>query len=306
MYSSAFETYLNKNEAFFHIFKKADHLWSYLGKILILTRHLLNASSTNSHLISILGKNLPEKIKITTTRLKLFSIVGIPFSVVSLKSVSEKISKSYLLNDKEGVVLGSLSFTIIVIDVFDSLTTFVNTTLALSSRPPLARLSALGIPFGFAMAGLGTVFRITQVAKACGIHASLKAVRREMLRDFLEKKLDVTERQTKAAAALVEKNFRAIPGEIELKLQQLYSLITLERKEIFADHEIKEISQLLDDIQDKLKRKFIIEGLGIFANSLIMSALYLFCLGSLSSVPFWFLASSFFIRISSLTYLDLT
>src|ERR1700733_10555048 len=136
-------------------YERADHVWSYLGKIIILTRHLLNAASKSCQLISLLEKNLPGKIRIITTRLKLFSIVSIPFSLISLKSISEKIFKNFLINNKEGVVLSSLSFTIIVIDVFDSTSTFVNTVLDLSNRTPIVSLPALVLPFSFAMTELG-------------------------------------------------------------------------------------------------------------------------------------------------------
>ncbi|MFA6916143.1 MAG: hypothetical protein WC222_07080 [Parachlamydiales bacterium] len=309
------QTNLDRNEFFFQnqisteikrIYGKADQVWSYLGKIIILTRHLLNAASKSCQLICLLGKDLPERIKKTTTRLKLFSIVSIPFSLISLKSISEKIFKNYLINNKEDVVLGSLSFTIITIDIFDSITTFVNTVLDLSARSPIASLSALGLPFGLAMSGLGTISRIIQIAKTYQVSGSVSDVRIEMFEAFLEKKLGVNEIQAKIAAPLTEKTLKAIPGEIELQLHKLYDLITKDRTETFTDPQISEISQILDDIQAKLKKKYIIEGLGIFANTLIISALCLFCLGSLSSMPFLLLASSFFTRIFSLTYQDLT
>lgn len=270
------QTNLNGNECFFQTqtcarlkknYEKADHVWSYLGKITILTRHLLNAASKSCQLISLLGKDLPERIKKTTTRLKLFSIVSIPFSLISLKSISEKIFKNFLINNKEDVVLGSLSFAIIVIDVFDSITTFVNTVLDLSERAPIASLSALGLHFGFAMSGLGTISRIIQVSKTYQVHRSVSDIRKEMLEAFLEKNLGINEMQAKIAAPLTEKILKAIPGEIELKLGKLYDLITTDRTETFTDQQISEISQILDDIQAKLKKKCIIEGLGIFANT---------------------------------------
>lgn len=314
MYSlTIHQTNLNRNEFFFQnqtsskkLYEKMEHVWSYLGKIIILARHLLNAASKNCYAISLLGKDLPERVKVITTRLKLSSIVGIPFSLVSLKSISEKIFNNFLISDREGVALGSLSFTIVFIDVIDSLATFVNTILTLSARTPIASLSALGLPFGFAMSGLGSISRTTHIAKACQVYKRVSNIRKEMLEVCIEKKLVINKNQVKTTLSFIEKTLKIIPGEVELKLQKLYDLITIDKNEIFTDQQIGEISQILDDIQDKLKKKFIIEGFGIFSNTLTISALCLFCLGSLSSIPFLLLASSFFIRISFLIYQDLT
>lgn len=284
----------------------ADHTWSYLGKVIIFTRHLLNAASKNCHLISLLGKDLPQRIAKTILRLKLFSILSVPLSLASLKSTSEKIFKNFLINDKEGIALSSLTFTITAIDVLDSISTFVNTVLNLWSRPSIASLSALGLPFGFAMSGLGIVSRIIQVAKTHQVSKSVSDIRKEMLKTLLENKLGITEMQAITKTHLTEKSLKAIPGEIEFKLRELYGLISADRIQRFTVQEMNEISQLLDNIQAQLKKKFIIEGVGIFANTLIISALFLFCLGSLSATPFLILASSFFIRIFSLIYQDST
>ncbi|MCE2982220.1 MAG: hypothetical protein LW832_01515 [Parachlamydia sp.] len=282
------------------IYAKTEYFWSYLGKIVLLTRHLLNATSRSSRLVPMLGDNFPQKVVKMTTRLKLFSIVGVPFSLVSLKSISEKIFKSYSLNDKEAVALGSLAFTITSIDAFDSTATFANTVLLLSARSPIARLSALGMPCGFAMTGLGIISRIGHIAQSCRIYYSLSDIRKKMLEAYLEEQLGINERQALLAAPFTEKTFRAAPGEVEVKLRQLYNLITAHRTERLTDQEKNEISHILDAIQTLLKKKVFLDGLGISANCLSLSALCLFCLGSLNSTPFWLLSGSFFIRISSL------
>jgi|688.fasta_scaffold19462_11 hypothetical protein len=309
------QTNLYKNEIVFSnqtrarfkiIYEKAEHVWSYLGKMMILTRHLLNATSKSCQLLTVCGKDFPGKAVEITTRLKLFSIVSVPFSLTSLKSISAEIFKSFLVKDIESVTLSSLSFTIITIDLFDSMTTFVNATLAVSAHEPIASLSALSLPFGFGMSGLGIVSRIIQISKACQVYKSIRSIRKESLEAFLEKKLDVTATQARIVTLLRKHTLRTIPVEIGLKLQKLYDLLANNRSEALTDQEMDKISQILDEIQDRLKKKFIIEGLGTTANTLIILALFMFCWGSLSAVPFVFLATSFFIRISSLTYQDLT
>lgn len=154
-------------------YSTCEHLWSYLGKIVLLIRSLLNIAIRNSYIIAAAGKNFPQTVKDTITRMKLFSIVSVPFSLVNLDSTVRKIFNSFLLNDREGMALSTLSFTIIAADVIDSVTTFINASLALSSANPIGIFSALGLPLGFTMSGLGTISRTIQVAKAANLYRNI-------------------------------------------------------------------------------------------------------------------------------------
>lgn len=302
------------NEGFFQnpasirlkIYDKAEHVWSYLGKTIILTRQLMNAATKSRKWINFLGQDLLGRFQKTITRLKLFSIVSVPFNLVSLKSISEKIFKNYTINDMEGVRSGSLTATIIAIDVFDSISTFVNAVLELSARVPIASLSALGIPSGFAMSGLGTISRSLQITKICQVYKSISNVQKAMREAFLEKKLGVNQIRANLSAPLTEKVLKALPGDIESQLRKLNQLINNESTETFTPDQLKEISQILAGIQGTIKKKFVVEGLGIFANTLNISALSLICLGTVSSQPFLLMASCYFTRILSLAYQDLT
>lgn len=281
------------------IYTKSEHGWSYLGKIITLIRHLLNIAGKSCSLISLIGKDLPLKVKVITTRLKLFSVVGIPFSLVSLKNISKKMHKNYLLQDSNGMMLSSLSFAINSLDVLDSSATFVNTTLSILEKAPIQSLAAIGMPFGFAMSGLGLVSRGIQIKKIWQVNGSVQKVRKE-LKACLETNVSA---KSDIAASLQPNVLQIIPGEIEKKLRKIYTLITTNTN--WNDDKLSQVQQMLDDVQAALKKKFVIESLGSSANILIFSALYLFCIGSASSLPFLLLASAFSIRISSLVYQDL-
>src|SRR5438132_56509 len=71
-----------------------EHSWSYLGKMALLSRHLLNISIKTCHRFTLSCHGLSEKVTRIITRIKLLSIVGVPFSLVSLQSTAQKIIKS--------------------------------------------------------------------------------------------------------------------------------------------------------------------------------------------------------------------
>lgn len=154
------------SDRFKHLtFSSCEHLWSYLGKILLISRSFLNAAARSGYVLTLAGENFPNAVKDITNRLKLFAIVTVPFSVVNANSAAGKIFDGFLANDREEVALNALSFTIISADIVDSVTTFINASLVLLCANPVALFSVMGLPLGFTMAGLGTVSRIMQIVR---------------------------------------------------------------------------------------------------------------------------------------------
>jgi len=223
-------------------FNTSDHVWGYLGKILILTRHLLNVSVRTCHYLTLGCRNLDKRIFDLINRLKLFSIVGIPFTLASIHSTAKKIFKSYQLQDTEGVALNGLSLTMQAGDVVDSTTTFVNASLIAASQTPVALFSAIGMPLAFGMLGLGSISRIIQIAKTHLLQASLK---KEVIEEnqacssynykgkvkntkmFLEKRVGVTEQDLQQIAkALKEAQNKGLSRQEveELKQKELLKL----------------------------------------------------------------------------------
>ncbi len=169
-------------------FAQCEHAWSYIGKIAILSRHLMNAAANQQHLVSWSDADFPHRIKNISTHLKLLSIVSVLFSLADLISTAQRIFKSFLLKDKEGVALGALSFVIIAADTFDSITTFVNSALSIASLPPIEAFSAIGLPIAFAVAGMGTLSRAIQIAKALHLYLSIDQSNDKLI---LERKMKI-------------------------------------------------------------------------------------------------------------------
>lgn len=287
------------------VYETSDHFWSYAGKMIIITRSLLNAAARNVHIVSRYGKDFPEKVRLITTRMKLFSIVGVGFSLGSLKPIAEKIFSNLLSQNKEGVALNVLSFSITVIDVVDSTSTFVNAALELSGRAAIESLSNLGIPLITAMSLLGITSRIIQIAKVRLINRTVSGLDKEINDAILAKKSISEEQISKIIKPLNNLIATEMPSEIKRKLNDLHGFIKNSHEEQWQKG-VKELSQRVTVIHQALKKQLIIHGLGIFANALTLSALALFTFATISSAPFLLVASSFVVRVSSLAYQDLT
>ncbi|MFI5344635.1 MAG: hypothetical protein ACHQUC_10510 [Chlamydiales bacterium] len=313
-------------------FKQLEHIWSYVGKIVLISRNLLNAAARSPCILSLVSENFPHKIKNITTRMKLFSIVSVPFSLADINATSQKILKSFSMDDKEGVALGLLSLAIIAADAFDSLTTFINAALTIAGIDPIKLISSIDLPVAFAIAGMGTLSRTIQIAKTYSLYRKINSEilqkpdgeNRTILKKFLKRTLgvDQVKKLTKSielsqinqtTGANIEKFkekmkaaiLRAAPNEAVLELERLLDTLKSSKIEPCTNEETKNRIDSLNKIQELLRKKMRVDALGIFANVTVLSALRLFYIGIATTLPFLLLASAFSVRIVSLVYQDL-
>ena len=306
-------------------FEKA---WGYIGKINLVSRALLNAAARAPKFIHLAGENFPHQVKNVVTHLKLFSIVSVPLSLLSLKATSEKLLKSFFLNDKEGMALAALSFTILAADTFDSITTFVNAALSLASVGPIESLAATGLPVAYLLVSLGTISRTIQIAKSFNLH---QAIGKEMdvqskasLKDFLENKLGLKEidqflasigdkpaneatlkqietiRERKKAALL-----RAASPEVYQNLETLFEWTKTSSLQNFTEDEAERVFHKLEEIQHQLQKKMEVNLLGLLANFIGLSSLILVSLGTGGILTFLLTALGFATRLLAVAYNDL-
>jgi hypothetical protein len=311
-------------------YSKCGHAWSYLGKMALLTRSLLNSAARNVYFLALTGIRHPQKIINFTTSMKILSIVGVPFSIGDINATAKKILNGIIHKDKEGIALSALTFTVIAADIIDSVTTFINTTLFLSASAPVAIFSAMGLPLGFTMSGVGTISRTIQVAKAMNLYRNIeKEIRtdnhlnKDSLRAFLEKTLGVTdelkvlmstsseqlsEKQKMRIEHLKETNRAAIlrtaPPAVAESLKSLLDMLNDTSTESLSLEKQEEILKTLKHIQNHLVKKLKIDGLSIAANLFSLTALTLFALGSSTSAPFLTLCVAFSIRLAVVYYQD--
>lgn len=282
------------------VLDSSEHVWSYLGKLVILTRHALNITVKTCQRLAMCC-SLNRRILNAVTRLKLFSIVSVPFSIFSVHSTAQKLFKSFHLRDKEGIALTSLSLAIIATDIVDSLATFTNAALTTLSKAPVALFSTLGMPIAYALIGMGSVSRTIQLIKTYSLFKEFqKAGKRETLEQFLEAKLGVEKQLEKKRAALL----RAAPSDVVKEFEKIAELLKDNRR--LTEKEASALLKSLDKISLLLKKKMIADAANLMANILSFIGLTLFLFTVPPVTPFIFLAASMLLKISTLAFQDLS
>jgi hypothetical protein len=318
--------------------EKVESIWNYAGKLVMLTRHSLNLSLKVCHRLTLGCRNIDAKVLRVITKLKLFSIVGVPFNLLSIKPLAEKIFKNYALGDKEGAALTGLSLTIIAIDIVDSITTFINAISTLATNSSISILSAMGMPLSFGMVGLGSISRIIQLAKT---HAIFKKIQHRgsldqtlsqslpALNRFLKENFDVSNLEIDVLMAgrrlegLSQEEIEAVKQkeiekfkakkkavlarstnpEIVAELEKIYELN--QRSSPLTVDQAKELISRVNRLQFFFKKKMTLDIGHLIANSLTLIGLSLFYLPLPPLLPFLFLALSVIVRLAFLAYQDL-
>lgn len=173
------------------VFKRCDHAWSYIGKSLLATRHFINAIVRSGRGLAIGCRGI-RRMQTAVTHLKLFSVVSIPFNLAAMPAQIAKIGENIRLKDKEGIILSSLSASLISTDIFDSLTTFVNALLQTLSRTTLQWISSLGMPLSASMITMGSISRGMRLFRLSEFHEELE---RELIEKMSRRQLSTEELQ---------------------------------------------------------------------------------------------------------------
>lgn len=309
-------------------YSDCQHVWSYGGKLVLLTKNFFNAIG-RSFLVS---EELSFLLKQTASHLRCFSIVGVPFSLVETHSLFLKILKNLYLGDVENAMLGTLSLSTVTADTLDSVITFVNGALNLIASQSIEAFSSMALPLGFFVMGTGTISRTLQVAKNAKIYgemdpdsfsASAEADREVWRKEFEEKlkqntEIDSMKRffahlQKKDPSALAkaeeikerkkESILNSVPKEAQKAVERILARID-EGKGAFNFKEIEEARCDLQEIRSQLREKIQIDVFGIMANCLTIVGLSLFAVGIADMWPFILMGVAFAIRIAVLAYQD--
>lgn len=242
-------------------YSQSEHAWSYIGKIAVLTRSFLNAAAKTESIVHRLGDQFPVFVNQITIRLKLLSLVSIPFSLVDLKGMIEKTGKALYDREWGDGVTTMLSISIVICDIFDSTMTFLNNSLTVLGKIPFQFNAPLDFPLAFYMSGMGICTRSIQIFKTYQV---FQKVDEESLKN--------------PVTATVIKQTIGIPQEKDLP----------------------QISKVSDLFYRKIKLDFA----AIAANSLTITALRMFLLGTYTAFPYLLIASSMSIRLGVIAYQD--
>jgi hypothetical protein len=272
------------------LYRKSEHAWSYLGKIVLLSRHLLNATVKTCHRLTLSCHQLDTKVVAAIVRLKLLSIVGVPFTLFDMRATAGKIFKSLQAKDAEGVALGSLSFVVMSGDVVDSLATFINAVCGVAANTSVPLLSAIGMPLAFGLVGLGSLSRTIQMAKTYALYKNLKGQDLQELWKLKEKSREAL--------------LRSAPAPVVAEIEKLLALLQPGKQ--LTVEEAQELLKGLDRIRLKLMKKMGIDVANLVANLLTFVGLSLFFTPLPPVAPFIFLAASLGLKLATLAFQDLS
>lgn len=307
----SFQTLSRKSKI---VIEKCESVWSYLGKTMVFTRHVLNVVLKNSYRFTVGCKNFDNRITSAIAHLKVFSIVGVPFSLMAIPNTAQKIFKNIQSNDKEGAALTSLSLVVITADIMDSMSTIINASLTLASKVPLEILSTIGLPLAFTVVGLGSLLRSVQLAKTYLFYRNLKkevfsnidptSLNHKEVEDLLWKYLNKNlgnDEQTPSLKNLKKaKLLREAPAVAVEKFEEIIDL--LKKYQELNVEQIENILETLDQIDLKFKQKMSIEIGNLIANALTFIGLCLFFAVVPAGLSFIFFAVAVVIRIALLAY----
>jgi hypothetical protein len=319
-----------KKSSFYDKFKQisssCEYAWSYAGKIVLITRHFLTAASRDVQIADFFGRSFTKSLTDSVIRLKLLAIVSVPFSIKDYFETVKNIFKCFYLQDAEGVALNSLSITIILADVVDSITTFLNATSTLIVGSGIEAFASIGLPLGFTISGMGTISRIIHVTKSVGLFNRIdeqiknKNLNKDSLKIFLESTLGIgdelkillaipkdqlSEEQKKEITKIKEKSKAAIRSATLDAFNDLKALLVfIEKRDdnSFSLEDRRYIEKILKKIENRLLRKVKTHIVGILANLFSLAALSLFAVGIVSPAPFFFLSIAFAIRFFAVMY----
>jgi hypothetical protein len=312
----------SSNGRFKKIYDDCEHAWDYLGKIVPIVRACLNAAINSAQFVASASTKAVKNMRTAIPCLKLFSIISIPFTCVSLVKKVEAIIKDIWIRDIEGILLDGLSVTILAIDLFDTLTTFVNATLAAASIP-FQILAEVAMPIAYILSGLGIVSRTIQIGKTAYLYYQLHTgllshgewKSRAELKEFLENLLtepaanDPTNKQEcdEREAKIARKHaslLRSSSANVIAELSQMLETVQSNTVETLSPEEVALFSQKLQSIQWALWKKTAINLCSILANTVTISALILFSVGTQGSLPFVLVGTAFVIRLAIRVYED--
>ena len=81
------------------VYDTSEHAWSYLGKGLHITRHLLNAGLKTCHRVTLFLHNNECKVVKVITRMKLLTVISIPFTCNSVNLAATRSRRQRKISD---------------------------------------------------------------------------------------------------------------------------------------------------------------------------------------------------------------
>lgn len=136
-------------------FNSVKKTWEYSYEVIGLISNLMSIITESCALTC---KWLSKKSKIlmnkTILYIDLLSAVGLPEKIASISSRIKNIWNSFHYKDHEGAILATLSFGWFMGNMFDTVTSLVNTSLEVLNFKRVKWISSIGLPLALSLIGL--------------------------------------------------------------------------------------------------------------------------------------------------------
>ncbi len=286
-------------------YRAVEKGWSYGGKSLTVTRHILNAGLRASLWE---GKETTGKVQSVISRSKLFAALGVGFNLATFSTHVGKIRKNFERSDIEGLSLALLTFTILIGDTLDSILTSVNGAIETLALTPSQWIASIGLPLGFAIMSLGSLSRAVRLyhlhqasnalahvdfMKTSGMRPQEihRAVTRflKTLRLDDPKELAAIERHTTDGAAKLLKDLSS----------------SLEKIDSSNEKNMAEVVETFHRIQRHLREEMAIQIAYSATNLLLFTSLCLMVASAATALPYILLGTAWTARLLIQAYQDL-
>lgn len=283
--------------------------WNYVGKTMLLSRHILNATIKGcTWFVKRCSCSTSSPLSDAVRRLKLFTIISIPINLQYIPTLAGRVKQNFLWKDAKETVLAVSSLAALLMDTVDTVATFTNAALQTLSLSVPAVVSAVGMPLSYGMLSLGAANRVVRIwdmtkflketrnVKLNGTPEEVKAELQTFLNAHLPRSADSDERRHTESNLEKKSNGRA--------LRSLKQLEALAAKEGFTAQEAQEAAELLAGISRHVCHERKIHAVYLTANAVALTAMAFFTLSIGAVAPYVLLAASTAVRLSAQIYQD--
>jgi hypothetical protein len=290
------------------LYQAAEQAWGYAGKSLIISRNIMNAGLRSGLWSSLGGTGTVLKIQTAITRSRLFSIINLPFNSVSISAQAAKIKQSLGRSDNEGLGLGLLTLAILIGDSIDSLATVANAALDtfFSTTSPL--ISAIGLPLGFAINGMGSISRgirlyhLEQARRGLENERFMKSgsiMKPEEIRSSVSTYLNGLGLNDPNQRIVLERHTTSGAANLLKELND-----SLNQDAVFDEKRAAKVLETLHQINGSLRKEITVQTAYAVTNLLIFTSLCLMLASVTLELPFILLAVSWSARLILQVYQD--
>lgn len=277
--------------------------WEYTDSTLGLASNLMSIILEScGQTCKWISKKTNRAIQKTVLHLDLLSIINLPGKIVSIPKKIQKVWESFHWKDHEGAILATMSVTLFMGNMFDTLTSLVNTTLEVLSRKTVGWISKIGLPLAISLAGVDMGLDCTSFYKRFKFRREFnqKVIKKiqemenssaklcEIVAPFLNK--HIGEDVTDPTSLLKEKVLKRITSKkVFLQFKQLAELL---KKNNLADDKQRDIFMQITTIEKLLKNEERSKTISLISTAIAAIAVCLFLYPPASIVSYSLFAVS--------------